>query len=92
MILFSNFLSNSSAYRRGAPMMGNRSLESYRQQQERSKSKTFPQNKESLSSSRHSPRSSHRDMNKAKPNRSESGGPVQIAALDERNLKKAVHR
>ncbi len=75
--------------------MGNRSLETYRQQQERSrsKSKSSPP-KDSASNTKASPRG-HRE------NRRQSGsssraqqqeGGVQVAALDERNLKRAVNR
>ena len=80
---------------RRAPVMGNRGLESQHrvqreQERSRTKSKTFPQ-KEPKSSSRSSPRSSRRSGTAEKGN-SGSSGVVQVAALDERNLKKAVHR
>ena len=76
---------------RRAPVMGNRGLESQHrvqreQERSRTKSKTFPQ-KEPKSSSRSSPRSSRRSGTAEKSN-SGSSGVVQVAALDERNLKK----
>ena len=81
---------------RRAPVMGNRGLESQHrvqreQERSRTKSKTFPQ-KEPKSSSRSSPRSSRRSGAADKGASSGSSGVVQVAALDERNLKKAVHR
>ena len=78
---------------RRAPVMGNRGLESQHrvqreQERSRTKSKTFPQ-KEPKSSSRSSPRSSRRSGTAEKSN-SGSSGVVQVAALDERNLKKII--
>ena len=80
---------------RRAPVMGNRGLESQHrvqreQERSRTKSKTFPQKEKS--SSRGSPRSSRRSGTADKGSNSGSSGVVQVAALDERNLKKAVHR
>ena len=80
---------------RRAPVMGNRGLESQHrvqreQERSRTKSKTFPQKEKS--SSRGSPRSSRRSGAADKGGSSGSSGVVQVAALDERNLKKAVHR
>ena len=78
---------------RRAPVMGNRGLESQHrgqrdQDRSRTKSKTIPP-KEGKGSSRGSPRSSRRSADKTGV---ASSGTVQVAALDERNLKKAVHR
>ena len=62
------------------------------QERSRTKSKTFPQ-KEPKASSRGSPRSSRRSATTEKGGSvPSSSGVVQVAALDERNLKKAVHR
>ena len=82
--------------------MGNRSLETYRQHQERSRSKSKSSPKEASSTSRASPRSSHREAGAAGRRQSGSSsraaqdggsdGAVQVAALDERNLKRAVNR
>ena len=79
--------------------MGNRSLETYRQHQERSRSKSKSSPKDA--SSRASPRSSHREAGRRQSGSSSRAGQdggnggdsaVQVAALDERNLKRAVNR
>ena len=81
--------------------MGNRSLETYRQHQERSRSKSKSSPKEASSTSRASPRSSHREAGAGRRQSGSSSraaqeggsdGAVQVAALDERNLKRAVNR
>jgi abelson tyrosine-protein kinase 1 len=82
--------------------MGNRSLETYRQQQERSRSKSKSSPKESSSSAtRASPRGHRSSENRRQSGSSSraqhdsssgSGGGVQVAALDEKNLKRAVNR
>ena len=87
------------SFRRAAPVMGNRSLETYRQHHERSRSKSKSSPKDASSSSRASPRSSHREAGRRQSgssSRAQDGGggdgAVQVAALDERNLKRAVNR
>ena len=83
--------------------MGNRSLETYRQHQERSRSKSKSSPKDAgaaSSATRASPRSSHREAGRRQSGSSSRAaaqdgggdGAVQVAALDERNLKRAVNR
>jgi abelson tyrosine-protein kinase 1 len=83
---------NPNAFRR-APVMGNRGLESQRISQERSRSKPKSYSKDRASGGG-SPRSGRRERRggSASGSGTPSSGPVQVAALDERNLKRAVHR
>ena len=91
---------NPNSYRR-APVMGNRGLEAATQRisQERSRSKPKSYSKDRASGGG-SPRSGRRERRGGSASGSGSGsgsgvanpGLVQVAALDERNLKRAVHR
>ena len=91
---------NPNAYRRAAPVMGNRGLETQRISQERSRSKPKSYSKD-RGSGGGSPRSGRRERRggSASGTSSSGGGSgataaslIQVAALDERNLKRAVHR
>jgi len=87
----------ASALKKQAPHMGNRSLESFRQQQERSRSKSKTKDPAGASG-KHSPRAHPRSSGRrgSGPTTASSSGQdeggVQVAALDERNLKRAVNR
>ena len=85
---------NPNSFRR-APVMGNRGLETQRISQERSRSKPKSYSKDRASGGG-SPRSGRRERRGGSASGSGSGaansGLVQVAALDERNLKRAVHR
>lgn len=77
--------------RRVAPVMGNRGLESQRiQREERSRSKSKTLQQQGGGSSRGSPRASQRRQ-QSNGSSGESAA-AHVVALDERNLKRAVHR
>lgn len=75
--------------------MGNRGLESQRVSQDRSRSKPKSSSKDRASGGG-SPRSGRRERRGGSASGSRGNGSasplVQVAALDERNLKRAVHR
>jgi abelson tyrosine-protein kinase 1 len=80
----------TSSFRRAAPVMGNRVLET-QQRSSRTKSKTYPQ-KRSDSGGGVTGGGAGGGLSPTMSPRNGSNSSVQVAPLDERNLKRAVHR